>query len=283
MRALTLTTIAVLLSITGTDRAAAPVRPRPGPVARSIGSPNDGRLDGGAHLIESSYVRVVPFYAESQARWGLPALVGLLDRAARRVARQFGNAVLSVGDLSRRGGGELSRHHSHESGRDADIGFYLRGPDDKQALADQFLPIASNGKAVGAPGMVFDDARNWALVEALIDDPEARVSYIFIASHLRARLLRHAEQSGVDSLLRERAANLMLQPHRALPHDDHFHVRIACPHTQQDTCVEDAVLRPPRGRPALAQPGRKRTGTETVVAPPSAVLATGLGNRETHR
>ena len=283
MRALTLTTIAVLLSITGTDRAAAPARTRPGPVARSIGSPNDGRLDGGAHLVESAYVRVVPFYAESQARWGLPALVGLLDRAARRVAHQFGNAVLSVGDLSRRGGGELSRHHSHESGRDADIGFYLRGPDDKQVLADQFLPIASNGKAVGAPGMAFDDARNWALVEALVDDAQTRVSYIFVASPLRARLLRYAERAGVAPVLRERAANLMVQPHRALPHDDHFHVRIACPDAQRDTCVEDAVLRPPRGRPALAQPGRKRTGTDGVVSPAAAVLPAALGNREAGR
>jgi penicillin-insensitive murein endopeptidase len=262
----------VLLSITGPDRAAAPVRPLvAGPMARSIGSPNDGRLDGGAQLVESAYIRVVPFYAESQARWGLPALVGLVDRAARRVAHRFASAVLSVGDLSRRGGGELSRHHSHESGRDADIGFYLRGPDDKPVLAEQFLAIGANGKAVAAPTVTFDDARNWALVEALIDDPEARVSYIFIASHLRARLLRFAERTGVAPTLRERAANLMVQPHRALPHDDHFHVRIACPGAQQATCVEDAVVRAPRARPALAEV-RRRQGTEPATPPGSATL-----------
>ncbi|HEY3592848.1 MAG TPA: penicillin-insensitive murein endopeptidase, partial [Polyangiaceae bacterium] len=236
MRVFSAIMLGLALCVAAPDRSAAPARPQLLSVGRSIGSPNDGRLDGGAHLAESSYLRVVPFYAESEARWGLPALVDLVDRAARRVARQFGSCVLSVGDLSRRGGGGLSRHHSHESGRDADIGFYLRGANHRQALADQFIPVDRNGKA-GASGMIFDDARNWALVEALVDDPQTRVSYIFIASHLRARLLKYAEANSVDRALRERAANVMVQPRRALPHDDHFHVRIACPDAQRDTCV----------------------------------------------
>ena len=213
-------------------------------LASSIGSPNEGRLDGGKRLPQAPYMRVVPFYAESAARWGMPTLVSLIDRAARRVARQYPDAVLSVGDLSRREGGELLRHHSHESGRDADLGFYVRNGKNKQLLHDRFVTFSARGPAADVQGAVFDDARNWALVEALVEDATARISYIFVASHIRARLLRYADAHGVSRDVRRRAADLMTQP-RTAAHDDHFHIRIACP-TEQPKCVEQAVLRTAR-------------------------------------
>jgi penicillin-insensitive murein endopeptidase len=262
VRAWSIGILASLLAITAKDSAApAPRTHAPSaPPALSIGSPNEGRLDGGARLNEAPYIRVVPFYAESNARWGLPSLVGLLDRAARRVAKQFPDAVLSVGDLSRKRGGELDRHHSHESGRDADVGFYLRNAAKKPLLANQFVAFAPSGTAKGLPGAFFDDARNWTFIDALIDDPVTRVSHVFVAAHIRARLLRYAEQMGVDPRVRERAAEVMMQPRRA-PHDDHFHVRVACPKSQQGTCVEEAIAVLPRARPPVAH-ARRRAGTE---------------------
>jgi penicillin-insensitive murein endopeptidase len=246
--------VASLLAVTGPD-SAAPGRTAAvvaAPVGRSIGSPNGGRLDGGARLEEGPFVRVVPFYAGSHARWGLPSLVGLLDRAARRVAHRYPDAVLAVGDLSRKGGGELDRHRSHESGRDADVAFFARTASNKPLVADRFVAFDANGAARSVPGAVFDDVRNWALIEALVEDVASRVSYIFVAAPLRARLLRYAEQHSVSRALRERAAQLMMQPRHALPHDDHFHVRIACPPEQIGTCVEEVALPTRRARPALA-------------------------------
>lgn len=221
-------------------------------------------------LSAAPYLRVVPYYTESTARWGLPSLVGLIDRAARRVARRFPDAVLSVGDLSRREGGELERHHSHESGRDADLGFYLRNPADKPLLPTRFVTFSPRGQATDLSGAVFDDARNWALVEALVDDQQARVSHIFVARHIRARLLRYAELHGVPSEMRQRAAEIMMQPSQAA-HDDHFHVRIGCPPDQGRKCVEFAVLRTPR-IPAGMVRVRMRSGSERTlpVLPPAA-------------
>ena len=60
--------------------------------------------------------RVVPVYVARDVRWGLEPLVSLIDRAGRNVRRQFPDAVMSVGHLSRRAGGDLDRHASHESG-----------------------------------------------------------------------------------------------------------------------------------------------------------------------
>jgi penicillin-insensitive murein endopeptidase len=258
-----------MLAVTAPD-SAAPARAsamNTNVTSLSVGSPNGGRLDGGARLDEAPYLRVVPFYAASHARWGLPALVGLLDRAARRVARRYPDAVLAVGDLSRKGGGELDRHHSHESGRDADLAFFARTARNKPLIADRFVPFGPTGAARSLPGAVFDDARNWALIEALLEDPVARVTHIFVASALRARLLRYAEQRGVNAALCTRAAQVMMQPRHALLHDDHFHIRIACPPAQTGVCVEDALLSPARGRPVMAS-FRKRSGSAPQLAEP---------------
>ncbi|HLK37588.1 MAG TPA: hypothetical protein VKU41_12600, partial [Polyangiaceae bacterium] len=91
----------------------------PGPAAlrygRSIGSPTEGHLVGGAHLDETAYLRVMPADAAGDVRWGLEPLVAMVERAARAVRRQFPDAVTSVGHLSREGGGEVTQHRSHES------------------------------------------------------------------------------------------------------------------------------------------------------------------------
>src|SRR5262249_29243923 len=53
---------------------------------------------------------------------------------------------------------------------------------------------------------------------------------------------------GVAAPLRQRAAEVMAQPRGALPHDDHFHVRISCPPemtTGADRCIEDPTFLPP--------------------------------------
>src|SRR5262249_36469023 len=133
---------------------------------------------------------------------------------------------------------------------------------------NQFVAFSPNGAAKGLPGALFDDARNWAFIDALIDDPVTRVSHIFVAAHIRARLLRYAEQMGVDARVRERAAEVMMQPRRA-PHDDHFHIRIACPKSQHGTCVEEAIALMPRARPPVAH-ARRRAGTDrpTRTVPP---------------
>lgn len=223
---------------------------------RSLGSPTNGHLVGGAHLDETAYLRVMPSDATGDVRWGLEPLVGLIDRAARAVRHQFPGAVTSVGHLSRQGGGEIERHRSHESGRDVDVAFFVRSASGKQLLAPAFVPFRSDGSAVGWPGALFDDAKNWAFLASVVGDTEARVTHIFVASPLRARLLAYAERAGAPSAVRMRAAELMQQPHGTLPHDDHFHVRIGCP-AQMTGCVENPA---PRTRSTLVANGRPRGG-----------------------
>jgi len=207
----------------------------------SVGSPTDGKLVNGAHLDETPYLRIVPVYASSDVRWGVPSLVQTIDRAARAVRQKFPDAVLSVGHLSRHGGGELDHHVSHESGRDADVGFYVRNVQNKPVYEQHFVPFRADGTSPVWPGAHFDDARNWAFINALVTDPRAHFTHIFVAAPLRARLLAYAARIGAPGYARTRAAELMAQPHGALPHDDHFHLRVACP-AMNSQCVELPVV-----------------------------------------
>lgn len=217
------------------------VRLPPPPPAESVGYPNAGRLENGAHLdLSKPYVRVVPASAVGDFRWGLPELIHLIDRAARGVAKRYPGAVLDVGDISRKGGGDLLRHHSHESGRDADLGFYAIDAQGKQFHAHALVKFDAAGLAPSAPGVRFDLDRNWLLVQEMLTDPGARVSHIFIAAPLRARLLAHARSRGVSRALLDRAATVLMQPTGALPHDDHMHVRISCPTSMRGSCIEVA-------------------------------------------
>jgi penicillin-insensitive murein endopeptidase len=235
---------------------------------RSIGSPTEGRLVGGLHLDEAPYLRVVPVYTSGDARWGLEPLVAMIHRAGRALRRRFPDAVLAVGHLSRAGGGDIDRHRSHESGRDADIAFFVRNASGKQLLGTRFVPFQADGTAAGWPGAYFDDAKNWSLVAAMVSDPEAHVTHLFVAAPLRARLLAYAERVGAPADLKVRAAEAMQQPRGTLPHDDHFHVRIGCP-AHMSGCVENPVLYPSRPLPiAVARGGRAGPGQSWVTAAP---------------
>lgn len=246
-------------------KAEAPRRAAAAPRAVSLGSPTDGKLENGSRIETSAYLRIAPQYAGGDVRYGLPSLVAMIDRSARDVAKKHPGSVMNLGHLSRRGGGEVDRHASHESGRDADIGFYVRSTAGKNLLSDGFVAFRSDGKASSWPGAMFDDARNWALVSALVTDPKARITHIFVATPLRERLLEYGRRIGAHADIQERARELLAQPKGSLPHDDHFHVRIGCPGGMTE-CVENPT--PPKHRENPVARGRGKAAPE-----PSAKVA----------
>ncbi|AKV03276.1 hypothetical protein AKJ09_09939 [Labilithrix luteola] len=211
-------------------------------MGKSIGSPTEGHLVGGARLTEGTHLRFYPVYNEGDVRWGLESLVNLIDRSARAVKKQFPDAVLSVGHLSKPGGGEVDRHASHESGRDADIGFYVKNVAGKAVYAEHMVAFKGDGTAPSWPGAHFDDAKNWALVAAMLSDANCHITHIFVATPIRERLLSYAQKSGAPASLRVRASEVLAQPRGALPHDDHFHVRIGCP-PGMDKCIEQPIAK----------------------------------------
>lgn len=95
---------------------------------------------------------------------------------------------------------------------------------------------------VGADGLARSDGdgrwlrldveREWLLIKALVEDPLARVEWIFVSDVVKAQLLQWARARGecVETLFR--ADEIMAQPSRGGVHDDHIHVRTACSHEE---------------------------------------------------
>lgn len=65
----------------------------------------------------------------------------------------------------------------------------------------------------------------------------------------------------------------LMQPKHGLPHDNHFHVRIACPNEQRGTCVEYAT-REHHPKTEARRPG-KRASKAPSKAHPKAPQASG--------
>jgi penicillin-insensitive murein endopeptidase len=221
------------------EKSAKPSEPKPAKGTFSSGAPNAGKLAGGEKLTSNRSLEV----RGGGHAYGLPDLVKVLKRAASKVNRKYKGSVLFVGDLSAKKGGPLLGHNSHQSGRDADVGFYMRHDDKKHVNPHRFVTFASDGRARGGELVLFDDERNWAFVEALLTDTKTEVRYLFVSMGLRARLLKYAASKNVPKDLFTKASVALMSPADADVHDDHFHVRIACPEKMRPECVEDSYLR----------------------------------------
>lgn len=202
----------------------------------SVGHPNRGWQVRAKKLRPNRYLRIKP---SSRAHvYGHPALVLMLRRSAREIGRAVRGSVMVVGDLSRKNGGPLSRHKSHQSGRDADLAFYMKDARGRSYIPDRLIAFDGNGKAKDGSGLVFDDYRNWLVVQSWVRDHRAGLSHIFVSRALRARLLAYGRKTPQFKEHANEVARLLKQPANSTLHDDHFHVRISCPKRQSGLCHE---------------------------------------------
>ena len=196
--------------------------------------------------------QIPPTWANRGLNYGTPSMVALIQRAAKRVARERPGATLFVADISRRKGGPSEWHLSHTCGRDVDLLFYAVDPKGRQLPAPaRMIPFDARGVGVHRGTLVkFDTARNWALVKALLQD-RVTVERMFIHKSLKKRLLAHARKRKESAALIARADASMIQPTNAGPHDDHIHVRIAL--------TRDDITAPTKPKPGdLPRPRSRR-------------------------
>jgi LysM repeat protein len=143
----------------------------------SIGRPDAGALLNAVPIPEGPLWRVL----DPRRAWASEETVAFLTAAVEKVEARFpGSPPLTIGDVSWEHGGPLGRHRSHESGRDADIGWYfLDGPakDLRKGDAKQL-----------------DLARSWALVRAFVTETD--VEHIFMDRKLQALLFHYAVANG---------------------------------------------------------------------------------------
>jgi penicillin-insensitive murein endopeptidase len=252
--------------------------------SRSIGTAQNGWLQGGIPIQSTDVIRVVPQTIRRGIFFGTGELVGLLGRSAAAVAGKYPKSVLRVANLSRAGGGDIGPSVSHNSGRDADVLFYAYERRHQDTEPDNFthydeLGIA-DAPASAAGRYEFDTERNWALVRHWLSDPEVVVQWIFVSIPLRNRLLDYALRTGEPETLRRRAARVLVQPRDSSPHADHFHLRIACPPADRPACI-DGYRVPDLARAAQVDalmemyhhgtPAEQRYARELLSLPPDGV------------
>jgi penicillin-insensitive murein endopeptidase len=214
----------------------------------SRGKPSGGWLVRGAHLPpRGAGYEVLREDRDGGQHWGTARLVALVQRVGRALAPRLGGVALKVGDMSAQRGGVVPRHRSHRNGRDVDIVFFARDEATGEPVpAPDFVRYNRDGLSLGrATPLRFDVERNWNLVEALLRDDRAGVARVFVADWLKRMLLDHARERGKAPWLIDRAERVLTQPGDSLPHDDHFHVRVACTTAERYLgCVDGAPLWP---------------------------------------
>jgi penicillin-insensitive murein endopeptidase len=196
----------------------------------SIGEPSRGVLRDGTEVRRDA--EGLRWLRQNDRHWALPRFAEAIERAAAAVARERPGGTLGIGDLSiRTGGGPLAPHFSHRSGVDADLLFYVTTLDGAPVESPGFVHFGADGLArdeAHARWLRLDIERQWLLAKALLEDPDARIQWIFVSDVVQARLLEWGLARGDSVETLRRAREVMAQPNPGGVHDDHFHVRTTC-------------------------------------------------------
>lgn len=178
----------------------------------SLGAPNRGALWGGVEMKESDGIT-----RTGDNGWGTESVVRSIERAVRQVRRCHPDTPsLYVGDIARKNGGWLRPHRSHQSGLDADIGYYY---------------LAAPSWYQRATAANLDVARTWTLVRAIIAGEN--VDMIFMDLTVQRLLKAHIEtlpegERPAPELFESPTHKGALIRH-VWGHATHFHVRFLDP------------------------------------------------------
>jgi murein endopeptidase len=194
-----------------------------GVAGQSLGQPWHGALHAPARLPEGDGYHI----RRPWRTYGTATTVGFVQRAIGEAREAFPDAhVLAVGDLSAKDGGAITEHHSHQSGRDVDVGlFYKQQP---EHYPDSFVRATADN---------LDCAATWALLAAFVAtaDENGGAQVIFLDFAVQGLLYHWGQAHEVPDRLLERVfqfphgrgASAGLVRHEP-NHTDHLHVRFKC-------------------------------------------------------
>ena len=188
-----------------------------GQPARVIGTYSKGCLAGAQELAPTGPSWQAMRLSRNR-NWGHPSLVRFVEQLAGEVKEKVGWPGLLVGDLSQPRGGPMTfGHASHQIGLDVDI-WYLPMPDRQLAPEERDrMPM---------PTVLVNPNR---VDPNLFTDKHAQVVRRAAAQQNVERVLVHpaVKKALCESPEGDRAVLRKIRPYWG--HDDHFHVRLACP------------------------------------------------------
>jgi penicillin-insensitive murein endopeptidase len=207
----------------------------------SVGRPSHGYLIDAAKIPDEGpgwTTREV--WKARDNRYGTDELVDLVESVARRMHKRIPDVRIVVADLSSRtGGGAFAFHRSHQSGRDADLLYYMRDKDGQPFEPDAMHVFDGRGHARDSSGITVDVPRTWQLVKELVTAQEATVQYIFMYEPIAELLIDHAKKVGEPPEVIAKVRIALKQPGDSARHDDHMHVRVYCAPTDREYGCQD--------------------------------------------
>lgn len=191
---------------------------------QSIGLPHSGSLRNATRLKPGAGYLI----RRPNRSYGASHTVKAVRTAIKEARGQHRNLhKLAVGDLSSKRGGKITRHSSHQSGRDVDLGFYFKK---RPKGYPQSFVVATNKN--------LDFEATWDLLMALTDTATnpTGVERIFLSYKTQRMLYKLARKHGISkSTLKplfqypkgkfNRTGLIRHEP----GHDEHMHVRFKCP------------------------------------------------------
>jgi len=195
--------------------------------SRAHGRPQHGTLEEG-ELLKSG-----PGWTIKKPRlaWGTNQTVTYLMSCIPKVRAAHGKntADVIIGDLSRKGGGFLAPHKSHQNGLDVDIGYYMT----RKSTTKVFRKASPK---------TLDVVRTWALLACFLATDD--VEYIFIDRALQKPLYEYARRKGKKKRWLKQVFQYPRHGGRGIirhqpSHINHFHIRFKAPGELEGT-AEDA-------------------------------------------
>ena len=206
----------------------------------SVGTSSHGFVVHARAVEESEALGVLSRQRARDLGYGTTEMVALLEHAAHSFHAAHGRRMW-IGNVGRRGGGDIAFSVSHNSGRDADVAFCYTDLRGKPVDPPDLVPLNDEG-VNHQQALRFDAERTWTIVRALVTDGAADVQYLFVSSALKRKLLLFAKTSGERAAVVERAA-AVLWPQ--VGHNDHLHVRIYCGERDvEGGCRNEGVIHP---------------------------------------
>lgn len=212
------------------------------------GFPNKGALESGENLYKviKDHSDILRSASPEEYQYGTAPMADTI-LSIGTWAKEFKRTPVWVGDISKKGGGRLAQHLTHQRGLDADIAYLVRERKTAGHRAQKFHDRFT--EQFGLHGKLeanFDLESNYALFERLLNDPGAMK--IFVGCGIYEAL---------EAYDKTKPKSIMNHIFAEKGHEDHFHLRIRCPAGLPD-CSEEWWADPNR------PPSKKKTTRKLV-------------------
>lgn len=214
------------------EKPATPADGGPAKLDQAVGSADKGRLERGTDLLAYQKSKKSPgLHIVNPTReryYGTTELVYIIAQMADFTQKKLiPNYVMVIGDLSKKAGGKLGSHASHQNGLDADIAFFFKDA----KIQDNLYSALSAGKS-GAPISSWMADQQWELFKFAVGTKY--VDRIFIHQTLKNSLCQLAIKKG--EIKQDQKDGVVYETLRRLRpeknHYNHFHMRVKCSKAQ---------------------------------------------------